>query len=276
MSKSRGRAVTPDALLAEHGSDAVRYWAAGARPGVDTAFETRQMVIGRRLATKLLNASRFVLGLGEGEPDADTIEPLDAALLAALADVVRVATAALDDFDHARALAATETFFWTFCDDYLELVKDRAYGDGDGGAAAAGRVRAVLRIALSTLLRLFAPVLPFVTAEVWSWWRPAGMPESVHRAPWPTVAELDAAGAAAGDPAVLVAAGLAVRAVRRAKSQAKVSMRTPAALVVARGPESLLAAVRAGAADLIAAGRIERLEFDVDDSCAEVTVDVRL
>ncbi|MFC7246458.1 valine--tRNA ligase [Catellatospora aurea] len=218
MSKSVGNVVTPLGLLAEHGSDAVRYWAAAARPGADTAFDTGQMRVGRRLAMKILNATRFVLGLGEPDPAATVSEPLDRALLAALQPVIAEATAALDGYDAGRALDAAERFFWLFCDDYLELVKLRAYGQH--GPAAADSARLTLRAALSALLRLLAPVLPFVTEEAWSWWQPG----SIHTAAWPAASDLDGL---AGDPAPLAAATAAIEAVRRAKSEAKVSMRTP-------------------------------------------------
>ncbi|GAA2724571.1 valine--tRNA ligase [Cellulomonas aerilata] len=257
MSKSKGNVVTPRGLLEEHGSDAVRYWAASARLGTDAAFEIGQMKIGRRLAIKVLNASKFALTFGEG-PDSVVLDPalvtdrLDRAMLAGLADVVDRATEALDAYDHTRALELTETFFWTFCDDYLELVKDRAYG---AGAAEVGpgttSARAALGLALHTLLRLFAPVLPFATEEVWSWWQEG----SVHRAPWPTAAPLrEAAGDA--DPAVLGAAGAALAALRKVKSEAKVSMRTPILRAVLEVPAAVTDAVAAVAGDVRAAGRV--------------------
>jgi valyl-tRNA synthetase len=260
MSKSKGNVVTPMALLEQYGSDAVRYWAAGARPGTDTAFDTGQMKIGRRLAIKVLNASRFALSTGAAP--GDITAPLDRALLAELADTVEAATAALDDFDHARALEVTERFFWHFCDDYLELVKARAYGEH--GPEAAASAHAGLATALSVLLRLFAPVLPFVTEEVWSWWQEG----SVHTATWPDAAELRAQ---AGDPAVLAAATDVLTAVRRAKSEAKVSMRTDVATTVVTAPRDVLDRLDLAVADVRSAGRIQ--ELDVREGAAlEVAV----
>jgi len=268
MSKSKGNVVTPMDLLVEHGSDAVRYWAASAKLGTDAAFEVGQMKIGRRLAIKVLNASKFALGFGESEPDPALVtDPLDRAMLAGLADVVDQATAALDAYDHTRALELTESFFWTFCDDYLELVKDRAYAsDGTQGGAPAGSARAALALALDVMLRLFAPVLPFATEEVWSWWRPG----SVHRAPWPTSEPLREA-AAGADPAVVGAAGAALAALRKVKSEAKVSMRTPLLAVTLALPAALRPGVEAALADLRAAGRVTgRLDLADDDVEAPV------
>jgi valyl-tRNA synthetase len=250
MSKSKGNVVTPMALLEQYGSDAVRYWAASARPGTDTAFDAGQMKIGRRLAIKILNASRFALATGAG--DCPVTAPLDRALLAALATAVEAATAALDELDHARALEVTERFFWHFCDDYLELVKARAYGEhGEQDAASA---RAALTTALSVLLRLFAPVLPFVTEEVWSWWQDG----SVHLARWPDAAELRAR---AGDPEVLTAATDVLTAVRRAKSEAKVSMRADVRSTVVTAPRAVLDRLTLAAADVESAGRLRGLEL---------------
>ncbi len=254
MSKSKGNVLTPMGLLDRHGSDAVRYWAVSGRPGTDTAFDEDQMKVGRRLATKILNASRFVLGLGVVDDSARVVEPLDQAMLAELAHVVEAATAAFEDYDYARALQRTERFFWTFCDDYLELVKVRAYGDhGDGPARSA---RAALAAALSTLLRLFAPFLPFSTEEVWSWWRPG----RVHRAPWPEAGELAAARGEA-DVRLLSTATDVVRSVRKAKSEAKLSMRAKVRKLTVRGPEDELALFEQVQRDVQAAGRIERIEL---------------
>ncbi len=270
MSKSKGNVVTPMGLLEEHGSDAVRYWAASGRPGTDTAFDVGQMKIGRRLAIKILNASKFVLGLGAQVDGAPAVSnPLDRAMLASLAEVVERATSAFDAYEYTRALEATETFFWTFCDDYLELVKDRAYGGRDEAEAASAH--AALALALSVQLRLFAPFLPFATEEVWSWWQQG----SIHRAVWPTSEELTAA-ARRGDPEVLTAASVTLSALRKVKSERKLSMRAELASAVVRGPGSEVTRAQTVEPDLRAAGRV-RGDFAFEaNGDGVLTVDVTL
>ncbi|MGP0223014.1 MULTISPECIES: valine--tRNA ligase [unclassified Paenarthrobacter] len=248
MSKSKGNVVVPTDVLNEYGSDAVRYWAASAKLGADTAYEIAQMKIGRRLAIKLLNASKFVLNLGATENSVVSHDlsvltnPLDRALLAQLSDVVAQATKAFDNYDYARALQITESFFWQFTDDYVELIKDRAYGAA--GEAEQASVLAALATTLDSLLRLFAPFLPFATEEVWSWWR-AG---SVHRAKWPSTLEV-----ADGDTTMLGTVGIALSGIRKAKSEAKVKQRTEVLSATITATEVLVAQLKAGLSDLKAA-----------------------
>jgi valyl-tRNA synthetase len=258
MSKSKGNVVTPMGLLEEHGSDAVRYWAASGRAGTDTAFDPGQMKVGRRLAIKVLNVSKLVLGFEAVAESADAVtEPLDRAMLAGLADVVDQATAAFEAYDWTRPLEVTEAFFWSFCDDHVELVKDRAYGAH--GAEGQRSAVAALRLALDTMLRLFAPALPYATEEVWSWWRDG----SVHRAAWPESGPLRAA-AAGADPAMLRVVGEALAGLRRAKTEAKVSQKAEISGARVTAPAAVLALVEAAAADLRAAGRVADLVLEPD------------
>ena len=268
MSKSKGNVVTPAAMLDEHGSDAVRYWAASSRLGTDAAFDPqnpKQMKIGRRLAIKVLNAAKFVYsfetpaGAATG-PDAVT-EPLDIDMLATLGEVVATATRAYEEYDHARALEAAEQFFWTFTDDYLELVKERAYGS-QGEAGQASAVTA-LQLAIDVFVRLFAPVIPFATEEVWSWTHTG----SVHTAAWPTVDEL---GVDAQHGGLLPLASQALIGIRRAKTDAKASQKTPVTSCVIAAPSLLELA----AADLAAVGRIASLTITPADEVAVVEIEL--
>jgi valyl-tRNA synthetase len=261
MSKSKGNVVTPLALLQEYGSDGVRYWAARGGPGVDTAFDVGQMKIGRRLAIKLLNASKFALGGGAPVTSGEVTHPLDRGMLTELAGLVEFATDSLDEYDYARVLDRIEAFFWSFCDNYLELVKARRYGDrGEDAAQSANRA---MQAALSVLLRLFAPYLAFVTEEVWSWSHEG----SVHRAPWPAAADL--AGLAPRDPAAaasLAAAIDVVGEVRRAKSESKRPLKAAVARAVVRDTAERLALLEGARADLASAAIIQTLVFEPADS----------
>ena len=255
MSKSKGNVVTPIDLFDKYGSDAVRYWAASARHGVDTAFSEDQMQVGKKLATKLLNASKFVLGLGgdavdDTVADSAPIAALDAAMLQRLAGV-RDATAAFESFDYARALERTEEFFWWFCDDYLELVKARAYA-GDASALSS------LRRALSALQRLFAPHLPFVTDEVWGWWQDG----SVHVAAWPDAGALVAGTADGVDgEAVISAVCDVLAAVRGAKTEAKVSQRAEVSRIEVAATDGQRLAIESAIDDLRSAGSIAEVAY---------------
>jgi valyl-tRNA synthetase len=263
MAKSKGNVVTPMELFERYGTDAVRYWATSARPGVDTAYSEDQMKVGRKLANKLLNVSKFVLGFGE--PDdatslADTVtDPIDRSMLAKLDGVIAEATEAFEGYDYARVLERTEQFFWWFCDNYVELVKGRAYESR--GAEAATSARRALREALSALQRLFAPLLPFATEEAWSWWQEG----SVHRAPWPTRSDLG------GDHELVDPVIEVLTRVRRAKTEAKQSQRSSVERLDVIAPATVAGGLSAGESDLVDAGSIELISI-VDGPTLDCTV----
>jgi len=263
MSKSKGNVVTPQSMLDAHGSDAVRYWAASSKLGTDAAFDPenpKQIKIGRRLAIKVLNAAKFVYSF-DGEPG-DVTEPLDLDMLAELRQVIISATQAMDAYDHAKALEVAETFFWTFTDDYLELVKERAY-TGQGQA----RVSAVtaLRTAIAVLVRLFAPVIPFATEEVWSWTYEG----SVHLAPWPKPEELSIPSDATSYPGLLRLASDALITVRRAKTDRQVAQKTGVISATMQAP----ALLQLAAHDVAALGKITQLSWVDGDTVSLLEIE---
>jgi valyl-tRNA synthetase len=266
MSKSKGNVVTPGDLLVEHSSDAVRYWAASARLGTDAAFDTAQMKVGRRLAIKFMNAAKFVLSF-EAPADAAAIvsEPVDQGMLLNLAAVVAEATTAFENYDHTKALELAESFFWGFTDDYLELVKERAYGQGEFTVAEQTSAVLALRKALIVLSRLFAPFLPYATEEVWSWWQSAA--GSVHLAAWPTAQELADGLDQANEPLLTLAAD-ALHQLRKAKSDAKASMKADVQSATIEVPAEAEKSVNLLLADLRAAGRIQELKVAVGPELA--------
>jgi valyl-tRNA synthetase len=275
MSKSKGNVVTPMEWLEKYGSDAARYWAASARPGTDTTFDENQFKVGRKLATKILNVSKFVLSTCGAAPEGDESlddpahlsETLDRSLLAKLDELVVEATESFEQYDYARALERTERFFWVFCDNYVELVKGRAYGGAgeEGGRSAAF----ALRRALSTLLLLFAPFLPYVTEEAWSWWHDG----SIHLAEWPVSDER--ARRPEHEAIVYEVAAAVLSEVRKVKSSNKRSLATPVVRAVVSDTQERLAALEAANADVREAGKIRELVTRVVSEDASA-VDVEL
>jgi valyl-tRNA synthetase len=261
MSKSKGNVVTPLALLQEYGSDGVRYWAARGGPGGDTAFDVGQMKIGRKLAMKLLNVSKFVLA-GE-RANGEVTEPLDRGMLTNLAFMVaergtgpKTVTDDLINYEYSKALANIEAFFWSFCDNYVEAAKSRRYGDF--GVALAASASVAMRTALSVLLRLFAPYLPFVTEEIWSWSNEG----SIHRASWPTESEILALNVEDSDAQFAYAhLADALSDVRQAKAESGLTVGTKVSYVKIDNHPNVIASLKLIQRDLQAACRTEKLEF---------------
>lgn len=230
MSKSKGNTVTPNNLLEQYSADGARYWAARARLGVDTAFDEKVFTNGKKLVTKLFNASKFVLAQvfefknAGGKTDISKItEELDLAIVEEMRNAISSATASLEEFDYAAALQNTENFFWNYCDNYVELVKGRAY-DQD----ASGRISAVstLEWTLKSFLRLFAPFLPYVTEEVWSWYyQDHTNSKSIHVGSWPSIDEVKVVAQPKNKNSFNIASEIVAK-VRFAKSQAQKSLKT--------------------------------------------------
>ncbi|MFZ9212714.1 MAG: valine--tRNA ligase [Candidatus Nanopelagicales bacterium] len=266
MSKSKGNVVTPIDLLKEYGSDAVRYWAAMGRPGTDTAFDTGQMKIGKRLAVKILNASKFALSLNATLNKEDVKLEADHALLNKLAQVVDSATKAFEKYDYTKALEVTESFFWSFTDDYVELVKERTYGKQ--GEESANSAKAALGITIHTLLKLFAPFVPFVSEEVWSWWQKG----SVHNQTWPKPEEISANKSIGIENLELVTKVLAE--IRKAKTEKQLSMKAEVLELEIKTKNEEIEIIKKSEKDLIAAGNIKNLKYNNQEN--ELKLNIKL
>ncbi len=264
MSKSKGNVVTPEPLVETHSADSLRYWAARARLGVDTAYDEQVFKVGKRLVTKLFNAGKFVIGRFS-EIDAGMLTPdkiihqTDRAVVAELRPLIARSTAALNDYDYAQALSLIEDFFWrVFCDNYLELAKPRTYDE----TLTPERLSAcaTLKLVHRALLRMFAPFVPYITEEVWSWTYASDddMHLSVHRSPWPTIEEL----ASIPEPeleSVYAAAVEVIESVRRAKADANMSMAAPVDRVDIEAEPSVLKALHSTKDDIMRMLKIESL-----------------
>ena len=282
MSKSQGNVVTPEPLIEQFGADSVRYWAARARLGVDTAYDEQIFKVGKRLATKLFNASKFAVGrFCDIDPATLTLDKVtaevDRAVVCEMRPMIERATSAFLQFDYAQALQLAEEFFWqTFCDNYLELAKPRTYDEDltEGRLSAATTLRLLHR----AIVRMFAPFLPHLTEEVWNWCysNDPGMHASVHRSPWPSLDEFSTIPEPASADTYALAVTV-IEAVRKAKAEASLSMKAPVARVaVTTRPESA-AAVRAMQDDVMRMLQVETFDLlEGDPGDAPALVEIRL
>jgi valyl-tRNA synthetase len=274
MSKSAGNVVTPIRLIDEYGADGVRYWAASARLGMDTAFDEKVLKVGKRLVTKIFNAGKFVLS--QSADPGDITEELDRAFVAELRALIAKTTDSFEMFDYAHALQETEQFFWArFTDTYLELAKPRARGDV-GNAAARSSAVATLRLGLDILLRLFAPFLPYVTEEVWSWaFAQEKSCASVHIAPWPTEAELERVRAPASAVSLPVAIE-AMSAINKAKTERGASVGRVVERLLLRANEGTASELSRVLSDVLACTRVREHRLEIADVEGVVVADIEL
>ena len=179
MSKSKGNILVPETLLEQHGADVIRYWAASSRLGADTAYSEDVVKNGKRLVNKLWNAAKFVSQHFDKIPEADKKLDLDEVkgkiccdfdkyFLKQLSELVKIASAEFKGYEYAVAMEKIEQFFWpTFCDNYLEISKTRAYDEENSNPDGSLSARLTLYHGLKTLLKLFAPFMPHITEEIY-------------------------------------------------------------------------------------------------------------
>lgn len=202
MSKSKGNVLAPETLLDNHGADVIRYWAASSKLGADTAYSEDVIHNGKRLVNKLWNAAKFVSGHFDKIPEADKSLELskvkhkitrsfDKYLINKLIDLVEFADQEYMNYEYAIAASKVEEFFWSlFCDNYLEITKTRAYNEAGGDNEGALSSHLTLYHSLKILLKLFAPIVPHITEELFQILYNADGKDSIHsRRAWPKVGD---------------------------------------------------------------------------------------
>ncbi|MCB0335048.1 MAG: valine--tRNA ligase, partial [Bdellovibrionales bacterium] len=278
MSKSKGNVVTPEHILTQYSADAVRYWAARAKLGVDTAYDESLFRIGAKLTTKLFNASKFVCqqltsaGICPTAIDVQKIsEPLDCALVEKLRHLIAEASKSFERFDYSNALLMTEDAFWNFCDHYLELVKVRSYSEED----SAGKQSALhtLGWSLKTFLRLMAPFVPYVTEEIWSCSFSADKDQHIHTTAWPKTSEVDGV----PKPEDATAYDLAVDTIskiRAAKTEAQKSLKWEVAQLIVKANPDQTTAIKPVLSDILRAGNVKEggVELQASENGFSVSV----
>ncbi|MFP4112538.1 MAG: valine--tRNA ligase [Candidatus Woesearchaeota archaeon] len=191
MSKSKGNAIAPQTMIEKYSGDALRYWASTAKLGEDVPTQDKDFQNGQKLVTKLFNASKFSLmhleDFNANEFDTKNLEASDKWLLSKIQDIIKEATEAFDNYEYSKARQVTDNFFWnTFCDNYLEIVKDRLYNPEERGEDAKRSAQYTLHTAITTILKLYAPFVSFVTEEIWNWhFSKENNFVSIHNSSWP-------------------------------------------------------------------------------------------
>lgn len=248
MSKSKGNVVTPQHLIDNYGADSVRYWASRAKLGVDTAFEEKVMAQGKKLINKIFNACKFVFNIVDVSQFRDykncikhITEPTDISWQQKMNESVKQAGKYFEAYDYAGALEVIEKRFWDFCDNYLEIVKKRAYSSEDNSAVAS------LIYTIDTFLKIFAPFCPFITEEIYQV-RPWGTEDtSIHLTQWPDKNLFEKSSI---DGQLYDYISEVTSYIRKAKTEANVSQKTEVKKVEIFAPKEVLNKIKQGIKDI--------------------------
>lgn len=227
MSKSRGNIVEPRDLMEKYGADALRCWAASSKLGEDIEYQEKELVAGQKTITKLWNAARFVSIHLEKVPKPKNLEPFDSWLLSKLNHLVKNCTEYFDNYEYSKAKAETEQFFWhTFCDDYLEIIKKRVYQPKNKQEKQSAQY--TLYTSFLTIIKLFAPIMPFITEELYQeYFKKYEKEKSIHIEKWPTAEKIDSKFIEKGDKATAI-----ISDVRKYKSSNQKSLKTEIILTI--------------------------------------------
>jgi valyl-tRNA synthetase len=184
MSKSKGNVIKPQDVLENYGADALRYWAASSKLGEDFDYQEKDVITGKRFITKLLNATNFIfMNLKDYQPKKIKLIDTDRMFLVMLNELIVKCTNSFERYEYSKAKTEADGFFWNFCDNYLEIVKDRVYNGTDKEKESAFYT---LYTSLFIILKLMAPFIPFVTEEIYQrYFKDKEKIKSIHISEWP-------------------------------------------------------------------------------------------
>jgi valyl-tRNA synthetase len=272
MSKSKGNVVNPINLFADKGADVVRYWSACSKLGADIAYSEQMFAIGKKLVNKLWNAAKFcqqyfiemngfeVETLQQAIEKNYIFEYVDLWMLDKLEQTLEKVQIEFARYEYSTAKTIAEDFFWNiFCDNYLEIVKVRAYNPNDNNLP--GKISAIysLYFALEVILKLFAPILPYVTEEIYQALYPNKLNSIHQKASWPRLSKVK------NDAEIVKASEYLVEIsnfVRKFKSEAKLSLKTPInSLYIASKDDELQTLLKKVSNDFHNVTQVENLLF---------------
>ncbi|MBU0615758.1 MAG: valine--tRNA ligase [Nanoarchaeota archaeon] len=267
MSKSKGNVVEPQVMIDKYSADSLRFWAAGSKLGDDLPFQEKDLVTGEKFITKIWNASKFAFMHLE---DYDLkkpkhLEPIDGWIISKLNKIIKTSTEAFNSYEYSKTKQDVENFFWhDFCDNYLEIVKDRLYNPDLRGKDARISGQYGLYHSLLSIIKLMAPIMPYITEELYQlFFKEKEKAESVHIASWPKEVKIDQETEKIGDLIVY-----AVSTSRRAKSEKNLSLKTELKALVIRGKIEL-AEFELARGDIISAARALSVEYQKLDEKSE-------
>jgi valyl-tRNA synthetase len=272
MSKSKGNVVDPRDTIKKYSADALRFWAAGSNLGDDLPFQEKDLVTGQKFTTKIWNASKFAFmhfaDYNGKKPK--NIEAIDKWILTKLSNIVKESTENFMNYEYSHTKLATETFFWhTFCDNYLEIIKDRLYNADKRGKEARLSAQYGLYHGLLTIIKLMAPITPFITEELYQlYYKKHEKSKSVHITSWPKLNLIDEKAEKIGDFFVYI-----LQHVRRAKSEKNLSLKKPVKKLIAKGKLSK-ADFEKIRQDLVATTNAQEIVFEPLDKQSKIDYEV--
>ena len=260
MSKSKGNVIDPREMIKKYSADALRFWAAGSRLGDDLPFQEKDLVTGIKFTNKIWNASKFAfMHLKDFKPKkTKKLDIMDKWILTKLSRLIKESTENFMNYEYSHTKLETDKFFWhSFCDNYLEIVKDRLYNADKRGKEARESAQYSLYNTLLTILKLMAPITPFITEELYQhYFKQHEKDKSIHISKWPSFDMIDEKAEKAGDFFVFI-----LQEVRKAKSAKNVSLKNPVKRILAKGKINVVEFNKIKQ-DLTATTNAEEIEFE--------------